>query len=128
MIIDSSAIIAILMEEPGYEKLVIKIGDAREVGIGAPTLVECGIVLTDRLGREARGILARFLEEANITVIPFTEAHYGISIGAWLKYGKGRHTAGLNFVDCLCYAVARLADMPLLCVGSDFPRTDIKIA
>ena len=128
MIIDTSAVLAIVFQEPGYEELALKVARAEEVGIGAPTLVECGIVLTARLEQDARGLLARFIEEANITVVPFTEMHYGISVGAWIRYGKGRHAAELNFGDCLTYAVAKLADMPLLAVGNDFPQTDIKLA
>lgn len=128
MILDSSAIIAIIFQEPGYEAVLEKLGTAVEVGIGAPTLVECTIVLSARLNRDARGLLARFLEEANVTIIPFTDAHYGTATGAWLKYGKGRHPAGLNFGDCLAYAVAKLTAVPLLCVGDDFPQTDLPLA
>lgn len=128
MILDSSAIVAILFKEPGYEELLQKLVTAVEVGIGAPTLVECSIVLSARLNQDARGLLARFLEEANVTIVPFTDAHYGTATGAWLKYGKGRHPASLNFGDCLAYAVARLTAMPLLCVGDDFPQTDLPLA
>jgi ribonuclease VapC len=128
MILDSSAIVAILFQEPGYEGVLEKLVTAVEVGIGAPTLVECSIVLSARLNQDARGLLARFLEEANVTIVPFTDAHYGTATGAWLKYGKGRHPAGLNFGDCLAYAVARLTAMPLLCVGDDFPQTDLPLA
>ena len=128
MIIDTSAILAIVFQEPGYEELALKVARAEGVGIGAPTLVECGIVLTARLGQDARGLLARFVEEANITLVPFTDTHFGISVGAWIRYGKGQHAAGLNFGDCLTYAVAKLADMPLLAVGNDFPQTDIRLA
>lgn len=128
MIVDSSAIVAIFFQEPGYETLTHKLGEADQIGIGAPTLVECGLVLSARLGRDARGLLARFLEETGMVVIPFTQAHFGTAVGAWLKYGKGQHPAGLNFGDCLSYAVAKLAAMPLLCVGEDFPQTDIPLA
>lgn len=128
MILDSSAIVAILFQEPGYEVVLDRLVTAVEVGIGAPTLVECSIVLSARLNQDARGLLARFLEEANVTIIPFTDAHYGTAMSAWLKYGKGRHPAALNFGDCLAYAVARLAAMPLLCVGADFPQTDLPLA
>lgn len=128
MIVDTSAIMAIIFQEPGHEGLARKLARPGQVGIGAPTLVECGIVLGARLGRDARGMLARFIEEANITVIPFSEVHYGTAVGAWIKYGKGRHAAGLNFGDCLAYAVARIADLPLLCAGDDFPQTDIGLA
>ena len=128
MILDSSAIVAILFQEPGYEAVLGKLVTAVEVGIGAPTLVECTIVLSARLNQDARGLLARFLEEANVTTIPFTDAHYGTATGAWLKYGKGRHPAALNFGDCLTYAIAKLTTMPLLCVGDDFTQTDLLLA
>jgi len=128
MILDSSAIVAIIFQEPGYETIVDRLATAVDVGMGAPTLVECSIVLSARLNRDARGLLSRFLEEANVTVIPFTDAHYGVAVGAWLKYGKGRHPAGLNFGDCVAYAVAKTAALPLLCVGDDFPQTDLPLA
>lgn len=128
MILDSSAIIAIFIQEPGYEELLQKIQNSGETGIGAPTLVECAIVLNARLGRDSRGMLARFLEEAQVTVVPFTDQHFGTAVTAWTRYGKGRHPAGLNFGDCLSYAVARLAGLPLLCVGDDFSQTDLALA
>jgi ribonuclease VapC len=128
MILDSSAIVAIFFQEPGYDKLLQQINSAEEVGVGAPTLVECGLVLSARMNRDARGLLARFIEEANVVVVPFTDAHFGVAISAWLKYGKGRHPASLNFGDCLSYAVTKLAAMPLLYVGDDFPQTDLLLA
>lgn len=128
MILDSSAIVAIVFQEPGYENLIELLASADEVGIGAPTLVECGIVLSARLNMDARGMLTRFLEESDVTVVPFTAAHYGTAVGAWRKYGKGRHPAALNMGDCLSYATAKLAGMPLLCVGDDFPQTDLALA
>lgn len=128
MIIDSSAIVALILQEPGHEALASTITRAPEKGVGGPTLVECGIVLSARLGYDARGLLARFIRAADISIIPFTEAHFDVAIGAWLRFGKGRHPAALNFGDCLSYAVARLAEMPLLCVGDDFPHTDLQLA
>jgi ribonuclease VapC len=76
-------------------------------------------------GGRHRDLLARFLSEASITVVPFGESHYGAAVDAWLRYGKDRHPAALNFGDCLSYAVARLAEEPLLFVGDDFAQTDI---
>lgn len=128
MIVDTSAIVAIIFQEPGYELLLQKLAAVTEVGIGAPTLVESGIVLAARLHQDVRGLLARFVAEAGVTVIPFSDAHYGAAVGAWLKFGKGRHPAALNFGDCLAYAAAKLAAMPLLCVGDDFPQTDLLLA
>ena len=128
MILDSSAIVALFLQEPGHEALRAKIGAATFIGIGAPTLVETALVLSARLKRDMRGSLARFIEETAASVIPFTESHYGMAVSAWLKYGKGRHPAALNFGNCLAYAVARAANMPLLCVGDDFPQTDLNLA
>jgi ribonuclease VapC len=78
--------------------------------------------------KDARGSLARFIEENQVIVTPFTEGHYSLAVSAWLKYGKGRHPAALNFGDCISYATAKAAEMPLLCVGDDFPRTDLTLA
>jgi ribonuclease VapC len=84
--------------------------------------------LSARLKSDARALLARFLSEASIAVVPFGESHYGVAVEAWLRFGKGRHPAALNFGDCLSYAVASLADEPLLFMGGDFARTDISRA
>ena len=128
MILDSSAIVALFLKEPGHEVLRGKVGAATFIGIGAPTLVETSWVLSARLNRDMRGSLARFMEETGAIVIPFTESHYGMAVSAWLRYGKGRHPAALNFGDCLAYATAKAADMPLLFVGDDFPQTDLQPA
>jgi len=128
MIVDTSAVMAIFFQEPGYQEITHKLIQADDVGIGTPTLVECGIVLTARMERDGRGMLSRFLEEVGIITIPFTEPHYRAAVNAWIKYGKGRHPAALNFGDCLTYATARLAGMPLLCVGNDFFQTDLPLA
>lgn len=128
MIVDSSAVVAIFIQEPGYQDILRKLTRSSEIGIGAPTLVECGIVLSARLGVDARGMLARFLEETNISIIPFTDKHFGVAMRAWLQYGKGRHPASLNYGDCMAYAVANMAAIPLLCVGNDFTQTDLTLA
>ena len=128
MILDSSAVVALFLKEPGHELLGRKLGAATFVGISAATLVETTLVLSSRLKRDMRGSLARFVEESGAIVIPFTESHYSLAVSAWLKYGKGRHPAALNFGDCLAYATARAAEMPLLYVGDDFPQTDLQLA
>ncbi|MCZ7674332.1 MAG: type II toxin-antitoxin system VapB family antitoxin [Chloroflexi bacterium] len=125
MIVDTSAIIAILFQEPGYEILKDKLDAVEEAGIGAPTLVECGIVLSARTGEMLVVYWLVFWKKLNIVTISFTDAHFGIAVGAWQKYGKGRHPASLNFGDCLTYAVAQLANMPLLYKGADFSQTDL---
>lgn len=128
MILDSSAVVAMVLREPGYEALVLKLDGAVTAGIGVATLIETSIVLSAKLGRDARGLLARLMDEASIATVPLTDVHYGIAVDAWQKFGKGRHPAALNFGDCLAYATARAAGEPLLCVGDDFARTDLELA
>lgn len=120
--------VAILLKEPDHDALIEKLIATSQVGIGTPSMVEAGIVLSARLGQDAQGMLARFLREAAIAQIPFGDVHYGVAVDAWLRFGKGRHPAGLNLGDCLAYATARLANRPLLCVGDDFSRTDLELA
>jgi ribonuclease VapC len=128
VILDTSAIVAITLKEPGFGALLNKITREPYIGVGTPTITETAIVLSARLRLDARGLLSRFLTEASIETIPFGEAHYGSAVEAWLQFGKGRHPAGLNFGDCLSYATARLAEQPLLCVGDDFAKTDVTLA
>ena len=128
MILDSSAVVAVLFQEPGYEALLEKVLATSEVSIGAPTLAETAIVVSARLGTDARPLLSRFLREGAIETLPFGEAQFGAAVGAWLRFGRGRHPASLNFGDCLAYATARLAGRPLLCLGDDFSRTDLSLA
>lgn len=128
MIVDASAIVGIILREPGWQELVAKLAVADSPAVGAPTLAETGLVLTAKLGRRAPGILARFLQEAELTVIPFGEPHWPAAVEAYARFGKGRHPASLNFGDCLTYAVARVAGRPLLFVGDDFSKTDLPAA
>lgn len=128
MIIDTSAIVALVFQEPDHERVERALERATGAGIAAPTLVETAIVLSARLGRDARGLLARLLSEVEIDIVPFGEAHYAAAIDAWLRFGKGRHPAALNLGDCMTYSAAKLAAAPLLCVGADFCRTDLELA
>jgi ribonuclease VapC len=125
VILDSSALVAIAFKEPGYEALLAALDQAPRVGIGAPTLVETAVVISARTGADARGLVSRILLEGDVAVVPFTDAHFGTAMDAWLRFGRGRHAAGLNFGDCLAYATARLASEPLLFTGEDFRRTDL---
>ena len=128
MILDTSAVVAVVFREPGFEVLVEKVAAAEYTAVGAPTAAETGIVLSARLGRDARGLVARLLAEWGAEVVPFGDDHWKEAIDAYRRFGRGRHRAALNFGDCLSYAVAKLADQPLLCVGDDFARTDIEVA
>ena len=128
MILDSSAILAIVFKEPGYGALLERIRDAEAVAAGTPTLAETAIVLHARLGEAAHGMLERILDELGVQEIPFGEVHWREAAQAFHRYGKGRHAAALNFGDCMTYATAALAGEPLLFVGEGFTRTDVAVA
>lgn len=128
MILDSSAVVAILMEEPEAEDLLAKLRQPGPIGIGVPTLVETSIVLTSRWRKDSAPILEKFLSELGALVLSVDEAHWRVASEAFLRFGKGRHPAALNFGDCMSYATAKIAGRPLLCVGADFPKTDLQIA
>jgi len=129
VIVDSSAVVAVFLQEPGFEDLLTKLSqEPAALGIATPNLLECGIVLTARLRRDARPLLFRFLQEFGIVAIPFGDDHWREALDAYMRFGKGRHRAALNLGDCCAYAAARLAAQPLLCTGQDFARTDIALA
>ena len=128
MILDSSAIIAEIMNEPSASRLQPKLIRAEALGVGAPTLVETLMVLRSRRGEGAKTDLAKWLGKLNVTIIAFEEVHWHKAINAFEQYGKGRHPAALNFGDCLTYAVAKVAAQPLLFIGDDFTQTDLEPA
>jgi ribonuclease VapC len=128
VILDSSAVVAVAIEEPGYEELEQKMRAANALAIGAPTMFETGIVLMRASGEPARMAIARFLVDLAVVVIPFGQSHWEAAAGAFIRFGKGRHPAALNYGDCMAYATARIADRPLLFIGNDFPQTDIEAA
>ncbi len=128
MILDSSGVIATILAEPGHGRLLDALADASNIGIGAPIAVETATVLVARFGTAGPSMLSRFLDENDVAMIPFGQAHWSVAARARLRYGKGRHPANLNFGDCLSYASAKVADQPLLFVGDDFPKTDIAVA
>ena len=128
MILDSSAVLSILFEEPGSNDLLRKLSDPQEVGIGAPTLLETAVVLTSRLGPSSRELLEKLLQKFAVSVLPFEDLHWREALDAYQRFGKGRHRASLNFGDCMSYATARVAGRPLLCVGEDFVQTDLPLA
>ena len=125
MILDSSAILAVLFEEEGNERLVDALEGADVVGIGAPTLIETGIVAVKVFDLHGRSLVAQFLERWNVVVVPFGGRHERAALDAFIRYGKGRHPARLNLGDCMSYATASIAGEPLLFVDNDFAQTDL---
>ena len=128
MILDSSALVAVILREFNHAELLAKIKAAPGIAIGAPTLLETLIVLTARLRGEPALALKELLRASDAEVIPFTEDHGRSALRAYMRFGKGRHPAALNFGDCLAYATAFIARQPLLFVGGDFSQTDIEPA
>lgn len=101
MILDSSAIVAIVLDEPERAELLEKLDAAEPVAVRAPTLAEAAIVLMARIGAPATGALDAFLRAADAIVIEFNADHWREAAAAWSRYGRGRHPAGLDFGDCL---------------------------
>lgn len=127
MILDTSAIISVLLQEEGSDQLADRLDGSEVCRIGAPTLLEASMVLTGRMGDVGRVLLNSLLQEKNVDVLSFSEAHWRIAQSAFVRFGKGRHPAALNFGDCLTYAIAYVAGEPLLCIGDDFPQTDLPL-
>jgi ribonuclease VapC len=128
MILDSSAIVAILCREPGHLTLIDKMLASGVVAVGAPTVFETAMVLTIKMKRDGLALVHDFLQEAGAVVTPFTQEHASCAFAAYLRFGKGRHRAALNFGDCLSYAAAKVSGQPLLFVGDDFAGTDVLAA
>jgi ribonuclease VapC len=128
VILDTSAIVAVVFREPEEGVFLKKIGEARTVAIGAPTFAETAIVLVARLGQQGVHLLSLLVQRAGVIIVPFDAVHSQVAADAWERYGRGRHAAALNFGDCLTYATARLAGHPLLCKGDDFAKTDLALA
>jgi ribonuclease VapC len=124
VVVDSSALLAILVNEPEaaeFSELIFRTEKAR---ISTASVLETSIVLEGRYDAMRLGLDAA-IERLDITVVPFDEPTLVLARFAFSQYGKGRHPAGLNFGDCISYATARRFQEPLLYKGRDFARTDI---
>ena len=128
MIVDSSAILAVLCGEPDAARYETAIAQALNCRMSVANLLEVFIVVESRGGAAAGHECDAFLEEAGIESVPVTSEHAEVARRAWRRFGKGNHPAGLNFGDCFAYALARTAGEPLLFKGEDFTRTDIEAA
>jgi ribonuclease VapC len=122
--LDTSALVAILAEEPEAERFKDAMARAEGLLIGVPTVLELRMLLTGRSGPErANAMIEAVLTDA--VRVDFDRRHLAAAVSAFDRYGKGRHPASLNFGDCMAYAVAAVAGCPLLYKGEDFARTDI---
>jgi ribonuclease VapC len=125
MVIDTSALVAVLFDEPERADYVARIAaDGRRL-ISAATLVEAGILVEARRGESAGRELDLLLHRASVNCVAVDEQQASVARAAWRRFGKGRHPVGLNYGDCFSYALARVAGERLLFKGDDFSRTDI---
>jgi ribonuclease VapC len=125
LVVDTSAAIAVLFDEPGANWLITTLVDADHCYMSAGTYLEFGIVLEAKFGPMGTGLAASFIRDAEIETVDVTPQITQRSLEGWRRFGKGRHPAGLNFGDCFTYGLASHHALPILCVGEDFRQTDI---
>lgn len=128
MIIDTSALVAILYREPEAETFVRRIHAADTSRISVANYVELAMVVEHQLGPEGMRQAEAFFRRAGIAIEPVSVEQGELARQAFLDFGKGRHKAGLNFGDCSAYALAKAFGEPLLFKGDDFSQTDIQAA
>ena len=128
MIIDTSAILAVLLGEPDAGRFEHAIARAWPRRMSVVALLEAAMVVESRGGTRAGQGLDELLEKAEIQLVPVTSEHASAARRAWRRFGKGNHPAALNFGDCFAYALAEAAGEPLLFKGEDFARTDVEAA
>jgi ribonuclease VapC len=128
MVVDTSALLAVLEDEPDAPRLVAALEGAEAIRVSAGTLVEAGIVVEARRGEAGGRELDLLLHRLRADVVSVTAEHAEMARDAYRRFGKGRHPAALNFGDCFAYALAAALGEPLLFVGDDFRRTDIVAA
>ena len=128
MIIDTSAVLAILFAEVDAPRFADATARAPVRLISAANFLEAGIVVDNQIGAAAGRQLDVLISRADIHVEAVTREHVDIARQAYLDFGKGNHAAGLNFGDCFAYALAKTTGLPVLCNGNDFARTDLTSA
>lgn len=128
IVVDTSALIAILDREPDAALYAEAIAEADSPLISAATLLELHIVMLNRRGGRAGQLVDRLIQDAGFQIEHFTARHLELAREAYARYGKGRNSAGLNYGDCFSYALAKATGLPLLFKGSDFSKTDLVAA
>lgn len=127
MVIDSSALVAILLDEPEAERLIAALAEDSVRCISAFSVLETSIVLYRRKGSEAVVELDALLADLGIEIVAFNAVQARAARMAYERFGKGLHPAALNLGDCCSYALARTRNQSLFFKGEDFPRTDLML-
>ena len=125
MVLDSSAVIALLLDEPDADSLRLAIADADTRLISAATLVEASLVIESRFGETGGRELDLLISRLGVVIVSVDADQVDEARRAWRRFGRGRHPAGLNYGDLISYALAHTTGQPLLFKGDDFARTDI---
>ena len=128
MIVDTSIIMTMLLDEPEAGDAYNILSTVDKLNISAGTLIECSVVVHTRLGEKGRERLHQTLSQANVSVIPVTQGQADLAQDAFIRFGKGqKNKASLNFGDLFAYALAKESNEALLCKGNDFIHTDIEV-
>ncbi len=127
LVVDSSAILALALDEPTALAIRAALGSANGPVISAATLVKLHIVTAARFGSAGASATRTILDAANVVTMPVDTVQAELATAAWDRFGRGNHPARLNYGDCFSYALAHHVGAPLLCVGNDFSQTDIEI-
>ena len=126
MVVDTSALIAVLLSEPETEAFVRVLADDPRKIISAFNALESGMVIEAKKGETGGRELDLLLHRARIEIISLNGDQLELALAAWRKFGKGNHPAGLNIGDCCAYALAKYTGEPLLFKGNDFSQTDVR--
>jgi ribonuclease VapC len=125
LVVDTSALLAGLLLEDDAMKYAAALGSATALRMTAPTWLETLMVATTRSGEAGYREVTRFIDDLRIEVVPADRPLVETAFAGWMRYGKGRHPARLNYGDCFSYALAKLSNEPLLFKGEDFSLTDV---
>jgi len=128
MVVDSSALLAVLLAEQDGERFADALVRAGDPLLSAATLLEVSIVIHDRLRDQGVSGLDTLIETVGLRTVAVDRPQALVARAAFVRFGKGRHPAGLNFGDCFAYALASSTGRPLLFKGNDFSRTDVESA
>jgi len=128
LVVDTSALMAMLLEEPDADRFIDLAARAAVVHLSAASRVEIGLVSEGSRHRVEDTEVEQLLLTLSVRVVPFGQHHLHWALHGWRRYGKGRHRAGLNLGDCFSYGLAMALDLPLLFKGDDFAHTDVKCA
>ncbi|PYT54178.1 MAG: hypothetical protein DMG43_07185 [Acidobacteria bacterium] len=127
MVIDTSALLAILLGEPERGKFLQLLSESETRLLSAANALETAIVVESRRGEAAGRELDLFLHRTKVEIVAVDAEQFSMARFAWRKFGKSRHAAALNFGDCFAYALAKTSSEPLLAKGEDFRRTDLQL-